>query len=213
MQVTILCTVSTFPDDPQARSGMNNCMELLKQMAIVWPSAGRALELLQGANVHSKNNGSMDLPSSRLVRHKRSAERSLDDTIARSRATNTHEFVLPETSSTYPGTSIYNQDDVLQTSGASQSTIPHWPDNIPGGLSTSLLYPYYSTGFAETSVNDGGDDYTGSDHRYSHHWKQPSSSGVQPVAHYTHPLEHPSADGSRSQLFLSSHSGSNYGAF
>ncbi|KAF5369399.1 hypothetical protein D9758_002493 [Tetrapyrgos nigripes] len=44
-------TVSTFPKDPQGRLGFQKCLDLLKAMGIVWPSADCAFELLRGANV------------------------------------------------------------------------------------------------------------------------------------------------------------------
>ncbi|KAK7062806.1 hypothetical protein VNI00_000299 [Paramarasmius palmivorus] len=51
MHVTSL---TAFPADPQARVGLNKCMEILRVMQIVWPSAGRALELLRGSKVNDQ---------------------------------------------------------------------------------------------------------------------------------------------------------------
>ena len=64
-------------------------------MQIVWPSAGRALELFRGAKVDPSKDTS-DLvpltktPSSSDVRHKRSAEQPLDDSFISHRSTTTN---------------------------------------------------------------------------------------------------------------------------
>ncbi|KAF9269506.1 hypothetical protein L218DRAFT_953120 [Marasmius fiardii PR-910] len=47
-----LTTISTFPHDPQARIGLNKCMDILYAMEIVWPSASCALELLKGSKIN-----------------------------------------------------------------------------------------------------------------------------------------------------------------
>lgn len=68
-------------------------------MQIVWPSAGRALDLFRGAKVDpSKDTSDLDPltnpPSSSHVRHKRSAEQPLDDLFIshRSTTTNNNQF-------------------------------------------------------------------------------------------------------------------------
>lgn len=75
--------VNAYPDDPQARMGLIACMDVLKALEIVWPSAGRAWELLRGSNVNlgSAANASPDLASSSPSgsRPKRTAEHFLED--------------------------------------------------------------------------------------------------------------------------------------
>ena len=66
-------------------------------MQIVWPSAGRALDLFQGAKVDPSKDTS-DLvpltkpPSLSEVRHKRSAEQHLDDSFISHRSTTNNQF-------------------------------------------------------------------------------------------------------------------------
>ena len=66
-------------------------------MQIVWPSAGRALDLFRGAKVDPSKDTS-DLvpltkpPSSSNVRHKRSAEQPLDDSFTSHRSTTNNQF-------------------------------------------------------------------------------------------------------------------------
>ena len=66
-------------------------------MQIVWPSAGRALDLFRGAKVDPFKDTS-DLvpltnpPSSSDVRHKRSAEQPLDDSFINHRSTTNNRF-------------------------------------------------------------------------------------------------------------------------
>ena len=45
----LFCAVAANPSDPQARVGLDRVMDALKRMDLVWPSAGRAWELLNGA--------------------------------------------------------------------------------------------------------------------------------------------------------------------
>ena len=66
-------------------------------MQIVWPSAGRAFDLFRGAKVDpSKDTSDLvpltDPPSSSDVRHKRSAEQSLDDSFISHRSTTNNQF-------------------------------------------------------------------------------------------------------------------------
>lgn len=75
--------VNAYPDDPQARMGLISCMEVLKALEIVWPSAGRAWELLRGSNVIAGGTNSPDFanssPSSSRPTSKRTAENFLED--------------------------------------------------------------------------------------------------------------------------------------
>jgi len=94
MHVTNL---TAHPTDPQSRLGFTKCMRTLYAMQIVWPSAGRALDLFRGAKVDPSKDTS-DLvpltnpPSSSDVRHKRSAEQPLDDSFISHRSTANSRF-------------------------------------------------------------------------------------------------------------------------
>lgn len=66
-------------------------MRTLYAMQIVWPSAGRALELFRGAKVDPSGGASDLVPlinTSSAVRHKRSAEQPLDDSFRTHHSTN-----------------------------------------------------------------------------------------------------------------------------
>ncbi|KAF9563839.1 hypothetical protein CPC08DRAFT_721409 [Agrocybe pediades] len=74
--------LTVHPDDPQARIGLSKCMNTLRAMQIVWPSAARALELFRGAKgdgtERGGGGGGGDLQSISLThvsaeRHKRFA--------------------------------------------------------------------------------------------------------------------------------------------
>lgn len=45
-------SVTAYPDDPQAHINLRRCLDALSAMRYVWPSAGRALELLSGAKMN-----------------------------------------------------------------------------------------------------------------------------------------------------------------
>ncbi|KAJ7481823.1 fungal-specific transcription factor domain-containing protein [Mycena latifolia] len=78
MHVTSL---SAYPTDPQARVGLTKCMDALKEMEIVWPSAARALELLRGAQATLAAAAAADegVRAVEYRAHKRSATQPLDD--------------------------------------------------------------------------------------------------------------------------------------
>ncbi|KAF8812811.1 hypothetical protein BYT27DRAFT_7182267 [Phlegmacium glaucopus] len=92
MHVTNL---TVHPTDPQSRLGFTKCMKTLYAMQIVWPSAGRALELFRGAKVDPSGDASDLVPltnPSSVVRHKRSAEQLLDDSFSTHHPTNNNRF-------------------------------------------------------------------------------------------------------------------------
>ncbi|KIJ16298.1 hypothetical protein PAXINDRAFT_98785 [Paxillus involutus ATCC 200175] len=81
MHVTSL---STYPNDPQARKGLTKCIDALHDMEVVWPSAARAQELLRGCS--PLNDSASDRgPSQQYItnepgreRVKRAAEHAAD---------------------------------------------------------------------------------------------------------------------------------------
>lgn len=130
-------------------------------MQVVWPSAGRALELLCGSKVHqeiSTTSRVSNLPE----RQKRTADSSFEnaDMVERS------EY-LPSRSNPYPD--IQDAPGFLDefgsyTASSSSSSLPYYPSSqdrwssgsynaapFPGALSTSVLPQQYSTGFDPTS--------------------------------------------------------------
>ncbi|KAH7929237.1 hypothetical protein BV22DRAFT_1029679 [Leucogyrophana mollusca] len=166
MHVTSL---SIYPSDPQARMGLIKCMDALQEMEVVWPSAGRARELLRGSNVMCE-----DSEPSRLQyqsdRHKRAAEHAVDgeDAYERSQL----HTAPPGYSHWRPPSGFIGQDDFAgpgsmsvpppPSSGSSSlnnvpyfSSYERWPsDNsnylsFPGTISTSVLPQMYSTGLID----------------------------------------------------------------
>lgn len=67
----------TYPGDMHARIGLNKCIEALKRIQMLWPSAWRALELLQGSKAYQQDAG--PIVANRLDRPKRVAEHALDE--------------------------------------------------------------------------------------------------------------------------------------
>jgi hypothetical protein len=148
--------------------GLSKCMEALQSMEIVWPSAGRALELLRSSKVNLEESELARL-SNHPSRRKRSAERPLDDAFEPR-----HILSTPSPYTTAPpqnfgyaqavpgGNDVY---DMLQGSSSSAdipmySSYERWPSDtanqpsFPGTLSTSVLPPLYSTGLSDSRNSD-----------------------------------------------------------
>lgn len=190
-------TLSTYPSDPQARVGLAKCMDALKSMEIVWPSAGRALELLRGSKVNTEeplHTQPPQLPD----RPKRSADPSFDDDDAleqRDHLLNLHNSYAPARSNPYPSSNYppiqdgYLDDlDVNQTTSSTNSlsfysSHERWPSNnyttapFPGSLSTSVLPQLYSTGLEDDRASNLRyraqqvvNEQTGGQGRYPQYW-------------------------------------------
>jgi hypothetical protein len=174
MHVTIL---STYPADPQARMGLARCMDALKRMEIVWPSAGRALELLAGSKFNLQEAELAKL-SNHPDRRKRSAERDLDtediEAYDRGRLPNANADYLTLRSQDYDPSKYGNtQQEVFSDGVDMQSGIPYsnnvsytssyerWPlegsvqHPFSGTLSTSVLPQLYSTGLVDEHATPG----------------------------------------------------------
>lgn len=176
-------TLSTYPSDPQARMGLTRCMEALKKMEIVWPSAGRALELLAGSKVNLQEAELAEL-SNHPDRHKRSAEQDLDaediETYARGQLPNYTADYLALQSQGFDTSEYGNDGRGVYTNGAGlQSVAPppqapftnndnaymssadRWPPDggqtnpFSGPLSTSVLPQLYSTGLVDDPATSG----------------------------------------------------------
>ncbi|EGO26654.1 hypothetical protein SERLADRAFT_414597 [Serpula lacrymans var. lacrymans S7.9] len=165
MHVTSL---SIYPNDPQARMGLNKCMDALHEMELVWPSAARARELLRGSKVITEGGESLRLQS-QPDRHKRAAEHAVDgeDAYERSQLHNGSADYPSWRSNTFshpmPNDEYHTHVPVPPPTSSSSSihTLPYfssyerWPsDNsnylsFPGTLSTSVLPQMYSTGLID----------------------------------------------------------------
>ncbi|KAF9463229.1 fungal-specific transcription factor domain-containing protein [Collybia nuda] len=165
MHVTSL---TTHPADPQARVGLTKCMDALRMMKIVWPSAARALELLRGSKVNLEESN-ISTPSNHSDRRKRSAEQPLNDTIDREHSPSQGvpqtyiELRAPNYNPHYNTQGVYQTTNIdVQSntpSGSSQApymtSYDRWPSEhinsytFTGPLSTSVLPQLYSTGLVD----------------------------------------------------------------
>lgn len=166
----MLFTVSTYPSDPQARVGLTKCMDALRSMQTVWPSAGRALELLRGSKVNADEPLQPEL-SNFPDRQKRAADPSFDTDNMLERSTlpaQRGSYITrpnPYRSSSYSDLQDgYLNGFNLNTATSSTSSLPYYPSNdrwpsshgynsapFPGALSTSVLPQLYSTGLEDPS--------------------------------------------------------------
>ncbi|PPQ69684.1 hypothetical protein CVT25_012922 [Psilocybe cyanescens] len=72
--------LTVHPNDPQSRIGLSKCMNALRAMKVVWPSAARALDLFGGAKADASADAEpIPLRHIPMERHKRIAENTLDD--------------------------------------------------------------------------------------------------------------------------------------
>ncbi|KAG5644833.1 hypothetical protein DXG03_007558 [Asterophora parasitica] len=170
MHVTDL---TAHPTDPQARMGLSRCMDVFRMMEVLWPSAGRALELLRGSKVNMQDADLAPLISA-TSRPKRSAEYPLNDAFDRSAPPD------PTTDQDYlelrpPYTPQYDSNTAYTSTGHEihshpQESTPNPPAQVPyvpsydrwpsenldgsshgfsGALSTSVLPQLYSTGLVD----------------------------------------------------------------
>ncbi|KAE9408528.1 hypothetical protein BT96DRAFT_970469 [Gymnopus androsaceus JB14] len=75
-----ITSISFSPNDPQARMGLRKCINVLTAMQVLWPSATRALELLEGSKVDLDGKDASESPSlsgTFTKRKKRSLEPSI----------------------------------------------------------------------------------------------------------------------------------------
>jgi hypothetical protein len=147
-------------------------MEILETMEVVWPSAGRALELLRGSKVNTEE----PLPSRPSLlpdRQKRPADSfdSDDASEQRGHLPNPRTSYVAARSNPYPSSNYsamqdgYLDDLGLNHSTSSTGSLPfysheRWPSNnynaasFPGPLSTSVLPQLYSTGLVDDQSSD-----------------------------------------------------------
>lgn len=173
-------------------------MEVLSMMQIVWPSAGRALELLRGSKV---NPGNVDVPVLPMnsMRHKRSAEQPLEDSMDRSQLQTSPGYasIRPRSVPSNNFENGYISDGIHlrpppATSHPAAPFFPsyeHWPaadsaHNTSGSfptLSTSVLPQVFSTGLVDergnrVSAEHGHPSSNGShQQRYPHYWNDYST--------------------------------------
>lgn len=163
--------MTAHPTDPQAQAGLTKCMDALRAMRVVWPSAGRALELIRDARTQQTEDVPMPLAGNALSRHKRSA----DDLAAQDRAADQRGYAAQgyRTSSNpayldgpqrYADSSFAGrQPGSVQMSAEPYTYAAHdrWQDGYApaaGPLSTAVL-PQLYTGLADERISGGGARY------------------------------------------------------
>ncbi|KAF8808141.1 hypothetical protein BYT27DRAFT_7190259 [Phlegmacium glaucopus] len=82
-----IMTMTIRPENFEASTGLDQCMTALKEMAIVWPSASRAWDLLNGVKLRTHVNPLAPFPPHHRYpdRHKRPAEDAFEERAAYSR--------------------------------------------------------------------------------------------------------------------------------
>ncbi|KAJ6622771.1 fungal-specific transcription factor domain-containing protein [Mycena sp. CBHHK59/15] len=165
-------TLSAYPTDPQARVGLTKCMDALRAMEIVWPSAARALELLRNsqANLEAADGAALAATPPHKRMHKRSATQPLDDAFERPKHSADDYLTLRAQNyapSAYAANGHYAHHhhaplDVEGPGGRSPyyqqpPAYDRWPAEaggmgalaFQGALSTSVMGPAYSTGLVD----------------------------------------------------------------
>ncbi|KAJ7726934.1 hypothetical protein B0H16DRAFT_262071 [Mycena metata] len=175
-----------YPTDPQARMGLAKCMDALKEMEIVWPSAARALDLLRGTQTtlpesESDVSSPASNSSSTIVRsaRKRSAPHTLDDSDAFAPPPSAPEtFLVPRQFPPIYAANGHHQHYAIEAGSNPTAYYPpqaspyeRWPVEgagagmgVPAGalafqgtLSTAVMGPAYSTGLVDERLrHDSG---------------------------------------------------------
>ncbi|KAL1742298.1 fungal-specific transcription factor domain-containing protein [Schizophyllum fasciatum] len=172
MHVTAL---SWRSDDPQARMGLSKCLSALQLMEVIWPAAGRALELLSGAKINAPD-------TDRLVplteRHKRQPDQSVDDLYRSHGQSEVYRDIILRANN---GTLPYISDEAEPYGGQDSQPLPgpsslpnlsfdhRWPapdqltypGSVPsGGLSSSLPQTLYGIGApSQHRIPSGGEQH------------------------------------------------------
>ena len=171
-----LYLVTIHPTDPQSRLGFTKCMQALYAMQIVWPSAGRAFELVGGAKDERSGDasdffGPLANPSS-VIRRKRSAEQLLDDSFCTQPSTDSRFDDMQPIRRTNNAQQQYssgigeflgdnNYLGATPTTASSNMTPSNYAwqgggmntNGINTHLSTSVLPQLYSTGLGDENMH------------------------------------------------------------
>jgi hypothetical protein len=160
-------TLAIRPENFEARTGFDQCMTALKEMAIIWPSASRAWDLLNGVQLRTHVNPLISLPGHRYSdRNKRMAEDAFGETGAgcdsRQEPNNAVPFVnnAGELSQRLMMAHMVG----LETPGVDPLTSYYLLQSRPAFVTQPPSYPP-STGFAMNAVMSG--DGTGAGGNWS----------------------------------------------
>ncbi|PCH37572.1 hypothetical protein WOLCODRAFT_84184 [Wolfiporia cocos MD-104 SS10] len=221
-----VATLMTYSDDAQARVGLNRCMDVLKRMRILWGSAWRALELLQGSKVNVNGQGTQPVRARVPERPKRAAEHALEGEPGEGSArllTSEQMYRQPQAFSavgTPPPVGQNFSMGGLQMPAADAGAYPgyeRWSAEgaMPaygGSLSTSVLPQQYSTGLVDERMSSGMSRHAERGQRYPQYWSDYSALG-QMDAPYGVPVigemvsQHPgAAQGEQPSMYVQDYS-------
>ncbi|KAK7019960.1 Zn(2)-C6 fungal-type domain-containing protein [Favolaschia claudopus] len=152
MHVTAL---STHPKDPQARLGLTKVMDALKELEMIWPAAGRALELLRGARVTLADTEDMGSITSG------------DGNRARKPLPPQRQYPQMYSANGHYGIDSRGNQPAYFPPGPPYDLLRPTDGTLPfqGALSTAVMGPAYSTGL----VDEHQPPVTGPHARFGHH--------------------------------------------
>ncbi len=147
-----------YPDDPQGQRGLDRCLDMLKRMSVLWPSAWRGLELFTGVKTQLERPS--ELPSLRSIvsepRHKRAAEDPVDvENVAvteRSRAVAQDHGYRQPASASYPVVSNAGQAPGQGQAPSSHGAPP--PSHAQQSYSLALDMPQGSGSYIQPPSYD-----------------------------------------------------------
>ncbi|TFK53184.1 hypothetical protein OE88DRAFT_1657100 [Heliocybe sulcata] len=217
-------TLTAYPNDPQARMGLQKLVDALEKMEMVWPSAGRARELIHGSRAWSSDAAHPRPEYSSYLRHKRphddgeSVEHGhlpvLESSLRRS-------SYSPSSGHGYPlsGVDMPPSDIPSYFPWAGDSAL-----SFSGSLSTSVLPQQYSTGLVDertpASMSRGQHPEGAVNGRYPQFWNDYSTLGqlgstsygvpvlpeiAQPQQHHQQHHTPSSSHGQHSPMYLHDH--------
>ncbi|KAI3613223.1 hypothetical protein WG66_001383, partial [Moniliophthora roreri] len=193
-----ITSLTLFQDDPQPRVGLNRCMEILRGMEIVWPSAGRALELLRGSKVNTDESKLSPPPKQKETTERRKRPLNNPPQMPSSDLNLGYAEHPPAIHENYDGAHHYgdrhshysssspvssNLPSVQNTPTSYYRTEQRWTpehhfDNMQysGTLTTSVMPQTYSTGLVDDRATSSGQG----------HRAIPSIS----MGHHSSPVDH-----------------------
>ncbi|EPQ51953.1 hypothetical protein GLOTRDRAFT_65551 [Gloeophyllum trabeum ATCC 11539] len=177
-------TLTAYPNDPQARKGLQKLADALEKMGVVWPSAARARELIHGSRAWASDGGHPQVEYSSYLRHKRPHDEgeSIEPGHLPMVESALRQSYSPSSPLGYPsGVDMPSNDNM-----AYFSPFDRWSGDsglsFSGTLSTSVLPQQYSTGLVDERVpptmGRGQQQHDGHGNgRYPQFWNDYSTMG------------------------------------
>ncbi|KZT22933.1 hypothetical protein NEOLEDRAFT_1070364 [Neolentinus lepideus HHB14362 ss-1] len=219
-------TLTAYPNDPQARMGLQKLVDALEKMQMVWPSAGRARELIHGSRAWSSDAVHPRPEYSSYMRRKRPHEDG--DSVDHGHlpvleSSLRHSSYSPSDGHSYPLSGVDMPASDPPHIGYF-SPFERWTGesglSFSGSLSTSVLPQQYSTGLvderAPSSMSRGQQQEGSVSGRYPQFWNDYSTLGQLGSTSYGVPVlpeisqpqqQHapPSNHGQHSPMYLHDH--------